>query len=431
MSAQIVSIFPANIALPKTIIGALNGTSSMYIENPWFPKPLGSTPYNKDIGKVRVFKDANGQAKKMFGTQFITPRLFMRSGTDGAFTNNFTIRYGDIDKSLKQIMVKKPYLKDGKADMSKFKVSLSISPNGIDRISGSANPEDEIILRFDHIYATVLEFVLVAVNAKFSDFEPKDDDRTLIAKLCNHIGAKNGAEQMHGDFYTFFEKPPIWDKTSDGVFYVQSLNPRSQYSIMNLMKVLIQENERSIKMSNDMKKTIKDKRCSIVPCFKRYRYDTKKLNESGEPIQNVTIEAQMRFHLQVPGVTPVNFPPMLFTKTPRRDHRNHVMDFNELQAFYGVLNSDYNKAKWSSSYEAALFMGSATEYAIYAQGQPKTQWYVETLIYKRIQTAVAAQSAFEDDLFDAVDGSEEFAPVQELSPEDQSAQVNELMDGAE
>lgn len=431
MSAQIVSIFPANIALPKTILGALNGTSSMYIENPWFPKPLGSTVYNKDIGKVRVFKDANGQAKKMFGTQFITPRLFMRSGTDGAFTNNFTIRYGDIDKSLKQIMVKKPYLKDGKADMSKFKVSLSISPNGIDRISGSANPEDEIILRFDHIYATVLEFVLVAVNAKFSEFDPKDDDRTLIAKLCNHIGAKNGAEQMHNDFYSFFEKPPIWDKTSDGVFYVQSLNPRNQYSIMNLMKVLIQENERSIKMGTEMKKTIKDKRCSIVPCFKRYRYDTKKLNESGEPIQNVTIEAQMRFHLQVPGVTPVNFPPMLFTKTPRRDHRNHVMDFNELQAFYGVLNSDYNKAKWSSSYEAALFMGTATEYAIYAQGQPKTQWYVETLIYKRIQTAVAAQSAFEDDLFDAVDGCEEIAPVQELSPEDQSAQLNELMDDAE
>lgn len=428
MSAQIVSIFPANIALPKTIIGALNGTSSMYIENPWFPKPLGSIPYNKDIGKIRVFKDTNGQAKKMFGTQFVTPRLFMRSGTDGAFTNNFTIRYGDIDKSLKQIMVKKPYLKDGKADMSKFKVSLSVSPSGIDRISGSANPEDDIIVRFDQIYATVLEFVLVAINAKFDKFDPKDDDKTLIAKLCAHIGAKDCADQMNDEFYTFFENPPIWEKTSKGVFYIQSLNPRKQFSIMNLMKSLVQENEKKIKINNDLKKIIKDDLCSIIPCIKRYRYDTKKLNESGEAIQNVTIEAQLRFHLQVPGVTPVNFPPLLFTKTPRRDHRNHVMDFGELQAFYGVLNSDYNKAKWSSSYEAALFMGSVTEYAIYANGQPKTQWYVETLIYKRIQTAVAAQSAFEDDLFDAIDGAEEIAPVQELSPEDQSAQVDELMD---
>ena len=432
MSAQITTIFPANITLPKTIIGALDGSSSMYIENPWFPKPMGSIPYNKELSKVRVFKDANGAVKKMLGTQFITPRLFMRAGTEGPFTNTFTIRYGDIDKSLKPIMVKKPYLKDGKADMSKFKVSLSISPSGVDRISGACRLEDEIMLRLDHIYCTVLEFVLIAVSAKFAKFEPKDDDKTLISKLCAHLGHPDGAEQMHEDFYKFFEQPPTWDKTSEGVFYIQSLNPRKQYTIMNLVKILIQENERVVKMGNELKKTIKDKRCSMVPCFRKYRYDTKKMNESGEPIQNVTIEAPLKFHLQIPGVTPVNFPPQLFTKTPKREHRNHVMDFNELQSFYGVYNNDYNKAKWSSSYEAALFMGVATEYAIYANGQPKTQWFVETIIYKRQTMTTATQSAFEDEIFDAIEGEiEEMTPVKELSVDERAAQLDELMDEAE
>ena len=428
MSAQIVSIYPANVTLPKTIIGALDGSSSMYIENPWFTKPLGSNVFNKDIGKVRVRKDSTGKVKKMFGTQFATPRLFMRNGTEGAFTNLFTIRYGNPETPLKPIMVKKPYLQDGKADMTKYKVGLSISPIGVDKDSGEGSVEDELMLRIDQIYSTVLEFVLVASAAKFTEFSKKDDDKALIAKLCAHIGAPGGESNMNDAFYTYFEHPPTWEKTSgDGIFYVESTSPEKQHSIMNLVKVLIQRNDKAIKMGNEMKKVIKDKRCNIVPCFKRLRYETKKTDESGEPIMATTIEGSLRFHLQIPGSTPVNFPPQLFTKTPKRDHRNHVMDFNELQEFYGVYNNDYNKAKWSSHYDAALFMGVSTEYAIYAQGQPKTQWYAETVIYKRKAMMTATQSAFEDSLFDAIEDDGEAAPVKKVDPNDQRAQEQELL----
>lgn len=430
MSAQIISIYPADVTLPTTIIGALDGSSSMYIENPWFPKPLGSTVYNKDLATVRTFKDASGKVKKMFGTQFHTPRLFMRSGVTGPFTNTFTIRYGNSDKSLKEIMVKKPYLQDGNADPSKFKVALTVSPNGIDRISGEARVEDELMIRIDQIYSMVLEFVLIAINAKFSEFDEKSDDRKLIADLCTHIGAPGGESNLNEAYYTYFEKPPIWDKSSDGVFYIESMMPSKQYTLMNLIKVLIQGKPKAIKINPDMKKIIAEKRCSIVPCFKKYRYETKKKDESGEPIQNVTIEAPLRFHLQIPGTTPPNFPVHLFTKTPRRDCRNHIMDFDEYQAFYGVVNGDYHKAKWATSYEAAMFLGVSTEYAIYMQGQPKTQWFVETVIYKRRTSATAMQSAFEDDLFDAIEDVEDI-PVKTLSVNEQSAQIDELMEGEE
>ena len=430
MSAQITTIYPANVTLPKSIIEVLDGSSSMYIENPWFPKPLGSITYNKEIGKVRVRKDSTGKVKKTFGTQFATPRLFMRSGTDGQFTNLFTIRYGNPDAPLKPIMVKKPYLQDGKADTTKYKVSLSVSPIGVDKNTGEGTVEDELMLRIDQIYSTVLEFVMVAVAAKFSDFTKKDDDKTLIAKLCTHIGVPGGESNMNDAFYTYFEHPPTWEKTSgDGIFYVESTSPEKQHCIMNLMKVLIQRNERSVKMGNEMKKIIKDKRCNIVPCFKRLRYETKKTDEStGEPVMATTIEGSLRFHLQIPGSTPINFPPQLFTKTPKREHRNHVMDFNELQEFYGVYNNDYNKAKWSSHYDAALFMGVSTEYAIYLQGQPKTQWYAETVIYKRKAMLTATQSAFEDSLFDAIDDDGEVAPVKQTDPNDQRAQEQELLE---
>ena len=429
MSAQFTTMYPADITLPKTIIEALDGSSSMYIENPWFTKPLGAIPFNKDIGKVKVRKDSTGKVKKMFGTQFVTPRLFMRAGTEGQFANLFTIRYGNPDTKLKPIMVKKPYLQDGKADMNKYKVSLSISPIGINRESGEGAAEDELMLKIDQIYSTVLEFVLVACAAKFADFTKKDDDRTLITKLCAHIGVPGGESNMNDAFYGYFENPPTWEKSSDGIFYVESTSPEKQHGIMNLMKVLVQRNERSVKMNNEMKKTIKDKKCNIIPCFKRLRYETKKIDEStGEPIMATTIEASLKFHIQIPGSTPVNFPPHLFTKTPKREHRNHVMDFNELQEFYGVYNNDYNKAKWSSHYDAALFMGVATEYAIYAQGQPKVQWYTETVIYKRKAEMSATQSAFEDSLFDAIEDCDESVSIRVIDIHDQRAQENELMD---
>ena len=206
--------------------------------------------------------------------------------------------------------------------------------------------------------------------------------------------------------------------------------PSKQYTLMNLVKALIQGKPKAIKISPDMKKIIAEKRCSIVPCFKKYRYETKKKDESGEPIQNITIEAPLRFHLQIPGSTPSNFPVQLFTKTPKREHRNHVMDFNEYQEFYGVVNGDYHKAKWATSYEAAMFLGVSTEYAIYMQGQPKTQWYAETVVYKRKLTATAMQSVFEDDLFDAIEEGES-VPMKTLSVNEQSAQIDELMEGEE
>ena len=428
MSAQFTTIFPSEITLPKTIIAALDGSSSMYIENPWFPKPLGSMTYNEDVAKPRVFTDASGKVKTMFGTHFHAPRLLMRSGTEGPFTTQFTIRYGDANKSLKSVMVKKPWLQNGEADTSKWKVSLTVSPRAIDRTTGYGQEEDEIMLRLDQIYSMVLEFVMIAINAKFDGFDHKDDDKTLISKLCAHIGAPKGEEELNNEYYTYFERPPVWDKSSDGVFYIQSLNPRKQFTLMNLVKGFIQDNERAIKINPVIKKVIKEKRCSIIPCFKRYRYETKKKNESGEPIQAVTIEAPLRFHLQIPGVTPHNFPSILFTKTPRRAQRSHIMDFDELQSFYGVVNGDYSKAKWASFYDAAVILGTCTEYAIYAQGQPKTQWYVETLLYKRLMSASATQSAFEDDIFDAIEEDMEVAPVKTVSMDIQQSQLDELLD---
>ena len=73
-------------------------------------------------------------------------------------------------------------------------------------------------------------------------------------------------------------------------------------------------------------------------------------------------------------------------------------------------------------------MGVSTEYAIYAQGQPKTQWYAETVIYKRKTMITATQSAFEDSLFDAVDDDGEVVPVKQTDPNDQRAQDQELLD---
>jgi hypothetical protein len=430
MSAQITTIYPANVALPTTIIDALDGSSSMYIENPWFLKPLGSTVYNKDIGKIKVRKDSTGKIKKAFGMQFGTPRLFMRPGTEGPFTNQFTIRYGNPDERLKSIKVKKPYFQDGKVDVTKYKVSLSISPNGINKDDGKGPVEDEIMLKIDQIYTTVLEFVMVAVAAKFDGFTAKDDNKSLITKLCAHIGVPGGESNMNDAFYTYFENPPTWEKSSgDGIFYIESTSPEKQHSIMNLMKVLIQRNERSVKMNNELKKVIKDKRCAIIPCFKRLRYETKKIDEStGEPVMATIIEGALKFHLQIPGSTPVNFPTRFFTKTPKRDQRNHVMDSNELQEFYGVYNNDYNKAKWYSHYDAAIFMGIATEYAIYPQGQPKIQWYAETVFYKRKEALTATQSAFEDALFDAVEDDDEIIPAKRNNPNDQRAQEQELME---
>lgn len=434
MSAQMItSIYPADVVLPTTIIGALNGSSSMYIENQWFPQPLGKLVYNKEISEIHVFKDASKKPKKGYGTHFHTPRLLMRNGVTGNFTNEFTIRYGSKDRSLKDITVKKPFIKEGTViDSSKFKVALTVAPNGIDRMTGDARPEDEIMLRIDQIYSMVLEFVLIATSAGFNGIDEKDNDKTLIAKLCAHIGAPGGEKNLDDVYYTFFEKPPIWDKAEGGVYYLDSTDPGKDCTLMGLVKMLTKRSPKSIKLGSSLKKLLSgDKRLYVVPCFKRYRYETKKKDANDDPIQNVAMEAQLKFHLQIPGVTPQKFPPILFTKTPKREQRQHIMDFDEYLAFFGSVDGDYTKAAWATSYEAAMFIGSDTEYSIFMQGQPKTQWYVETIIYKRQKNVTAMQSAFDDALFDDVDCIEEAAPVKTLSVDEQSAQIEELMEGEE
>ena len=64
----------------------------------------------KALDRDGNLKEALKQLERLIGA-----RLFMRNGTESAFTNLFTIRYGNPETPLKPIMVKKPYLQDGKA----------------------------------------------------------------------------------------------------------------------------------------------------------------------------------------------------------------------------------------------------------------------------------------------------------------------------
>lgn len=412
-ASQTTIILPAQLALPTSIVDCFNGKSSVYVENPWITEPCPEQ-YNKEISKVRVFKDNNGAKKSTFGKQFVTPRIYMRKGTTGAFSRFALIKYGQGIKDMKGISVKKPYLQEGaKPDPKKYKVGLTLMPDPEDRSSGTLCMEDEIMLKLDHVLTMALEFALIGINSKFEPendniFKQNPDDKTIIAKLCEHLGKPDGAKLLAEEYYSYAISPPTWKKNKKGIFSIETL-VEEECSLTMLIKKLLTMKRGGIspkKFTDDFAGVLADDSCDIVPSFRRLIYERKNKKNESDPDTGVMMEVGVKFNIQTEG-TPKNFPPRFFTKSPTKTHKSHVMNYDEIQRLYGVGDVDYKNAKWCSSYNAHIFLGLSTEYAVYASGQPHTGWYVDTIVTKHKETASIDLSYITDDILGGDDEKEE------------------------
>ena len=430
---SILSVLPRDLVLPTTIIETLKGKASVYVENPWFFNGLTKTQQKADLCTVKLMKGPDGKPKKStFGSQFVTPRLMLRRGVSGSFTPNFNIKYSEEERKMKNLRVKKPYLPDGVQDPSKYKVELMLMPSAVDRTKGSYGPEDEIMLKLDQIYIMTMEFIFIAINSKFNVTDEYHDDKVLITALFTHLGQNDAINRLNPKYFSYMSNPPVWVKADDGTGIFSIDEDEGENTLFDLCRSCIpqpedvkgkkkgaskrQLSEFEQQFISDFASEISKANCSFVPAFRKIRYfipDEKKKNAT-DPDDAVAMEINLKFHLQTEK-TPEKFPVSLLTKTPTRSHRTHVMDVAELQRLYGVGDIAYSKAKWCTAYDCHIFVGPTTEFAVYKSGQTKVGWYVDTLMYKRIQTTASNNTFLNETYFDDVDDQQSQMNTDELS----------------
>ena len=421
-----LSLTPFEIAVPKTLLETLNGTSSIYIENPWF-KVSTKEQFNKEIGMQRQFNNQNG---KSFGITIQAPKVFAKHPGNNTFTSRFNIKYSERPNTMKDFFIRKPYLQNGVDDENKRRRELIFSPTYSDPATRALYAEDEIMMRIDQAIAMATEFVLIGCAFKYVIKKNVTNDRELIEDLCEFLEYRDGINNLSDKYFSYIEHPPLWRKNESGVFSIDvDDDDEKQHNLVELIRKFPKIKVLAKKASslNDFRSCIFKKNCVIVPSFRKKVFtvaeDKKKSGTDSDEV--IMPELAMRLNIKTNGFPALaNF---LMTKSPTKQNHERPMDYQEYRSLYLGGATEYDKAKYSTCYGCHLFVTPAPEFSLYNQGQPKTIWRVDTLMYKsRKSNAAKSMTFINDSMFDDVNDEE--PAVESVSSKVDEDQLHELLE---
>ena len=443
-------LIPADIKLPESILETINGESSVYLMNPWYESDV-KVLYKPKIDVNKLFDVKRTQKE---GFYLNTPILLLRPNREKAeFTSNFVIKYVDVSerKGSKKFKVRRPteqsFAREG------YKHRLIINPVQIvDGEELSYSLEDRIMMKLDFAITQALEFMFVA---KHLGFNPKAEnchsDKEMIEKMFEKAcGSKSNEylEHLRPEFYDFIKNPPKWNSLEKGnieIFRDEETEDDDCFSIFELTRLIMaQEKKKKVKngvldtinsKAPEIFKFINDTNMIMTPSFKEIEIQVPKRDENGKNIKengrDVMISkaiSDFRFVINVDHITkPAKFPDSLLTRKSSRNSQGKLMtkvmkydDILELNGAKSAMEENkcdrkdcYEHIKPNTRWEMRLYIRHQIEMSRFSQGQPKSLWNVDTIVYTKPK--VAERSRFEigdDEDF----GDEDFDIEQDENP---------------
>ena len=443
-------LIPADIKLPESILETINGESSVYLMNPWYENDV-RTLFKPRIDTKKLFDVKRTQKE---GFYLNTPILLIRPNREKAeFTSNFVIKYVDISerKGSKKFKIRRPT--EQSFDREGYKHKIGINPvQIIDGEELSYSLEDQIMMKLDFAITQALEFMFVA---KHLGFDPKAEnchsDKEMIEKMFEKTcgdKSKEYLEHLRPEFYDFIKNPPKWNALEKGNIEIlrdEESDEDDCFSIFELTRLIMnQEKKKKIKngiltiinsKAPEIFKFINDTNIHITPSFKEIEVQVDKKDENGKIVKENGREVKIskaisdfRFTINVEHMTkPAKFPDNLLTRKSCRNSQGKlitkIMKYDDILELVGAKdameenNCDrkdcYQFIRPNTRWDMRLYIRHQIEMSRFSQGQPKSIWNVDTIVYSKPK--VAERSRFEigeDEDF----GDDEFDEEQDENP---------------
>lgn len=375
MSGKYV-VYASDLKIPESIMAFIDGSSDIYIENPWHTAPGVAKVDSKDYMSRLQLQTKNCIIYK-------SPAIYLKP-PNGIFTKNWVLGYGQKGVK-KQYRINSPF-EPRPEKFEKDKQNIRVNPIEV-------KTEDTNTSIFE---TRVLQTLEILVTAWFNDinmtkFDKQYDNKVLMdnfsKEVTNYIRSKQDVEndfKYDAKLLQSFINPPYYYKQGNKtVALAEFAKPKSV--IKNLLSSFIEYVlEEDVGTLYKQHIDIFKENTKFMPAFRKVDYLKKNTTDHKE-----IFEAKLTFMIETPNTKNQ----YLITDQMLNNKKTVKMNAQSLIQLWGAKMEDLATSK-TSIQEGVIFLHPQIQFRLFSQGNPGIDWRVDKIVTKPV--TLSSASTYDD-----------------------------------